>query len=179
MANINLKDKNIKPNGIYETFYKQVPLDLIVNQHDFYDHLEFNEELLLKNCSHNVEDFENEEEFIEEVRSDYIERIHFIPTLYSPACDYDYDEQIAYDCGLIPFKYKDFNLLALGGCGQDLSPRLDAYQALISGTVDRNCNIQSKDKAVLEWYEYILGSKVLDQILNALGIKKTIKISEL
>jgi len=48
----------------------------------------------------------------------------------------DMEEQIALDCNLVPFTYKDTELLALAGAGMDLSPKLDAYQALVGGHID-------------------------------------------
>lgn len=95
----------IKNNGIYNTFYKTIDSDLIVNNSNFYDNLVINEELLLKNCPYDLGDFNDE--FIEEVRSDFIERVHFLPKFFSPVYDQDFDEQVAFDCGLLPFKLNE------------------------------------------------------------------------
>ena len=46
------------------------------------------------------------------------------------------DEDIAHQCGLLPFTWKgEYELLALCGCGMDLSPKLDAYQAMVDNTL--------------------------------------------
>ena len=45
------------------------------------------------------------------------------------------DIDVALRCGLIPFYFQEEFYLALGGCGMDLSPKLDAYQAIVSGTI--------------------------------------------
>ena len=54
----------------------------------------------------------------------------------------NYDEDVAYLCGLLPFKLesseKDIELLSLWGCGMDFSYKLDAYMLLIDGSYDED-----------------------------------------
>lgn len=52
----------------------------------------------------------------------------------------EFDPVVARECHLVPFYWRpreseDLDLLALGGCGMDMSPKLDAYQALVDGTL--------------------------------------------
>lgn len=55
--------------------------------------------------------------------------VYFAPLIFN--------EEIALSCGLIPFIYHGKKLLALGGYGIDLIPRLEAYQLLVHNTIDR------------------------------------------
>jgi hypothetical protein len=61
-----------------------------------------------------------------------IEAMAYWCTYFEPRRE---DYEAAWESGLIPFKYKGTFMLALGGCGMDLSPKLDCYQALVSGSV--------------------------------------------
>ena len=81
-----------------------------------------------------------------------------------------FDEEIAYKCDLQPFTYcnsetgEERDLLALGGCGMDLSPRLDAYQALTSGKIDPSSSLlKGQDKA---YAEYVIGKELAKEALQ-------------
>lgn len=53
-----------------------------------------------------------------------------------------FNEQVAFWCGLIPFVYNgddgSYQLVCTGDTGNDSSPRLDSYQALLDNTISTN-----------------------------------------
>jgi hypothetical protein len=61
------------------------------------------------------------------------------------------DEEKAYQSGLFPFRYKDKFLLALGGCGMDLSPKLDCYQALTDSSLPAGSQIFRQ----VDFFDYV------------------------
>jgi hypothetical protein len=71
------------------------------------------------------------------------------------------DEEIANECGLIPFKFDDEFYLALGGCGMDLSPKLDAYIALTIGEIPSN-SVFFGDK---DYFKYVIGESTYKKVL--------------
>ena len=83
----------------------------------------------------------SEDEIDDRVREDFYQDA-FIYNYYSQVDEYDYDEEDAYKCKLIPFTIYDYDentttyLLSLGGCGMDLSAKLDAYFFLQTGKMD-------------------------------------------
>lgn len=79
-----------------------------------------------------------------------------------------FDENIAWEVGLFPFEYDGLTLLALGGCGMDLSPRLDAYQALTVGSVPaRSKFLESPDYA-----KYVVGEETFNKVMKAITIEE-------
>lgn len=74
------------------------------------------------------------------------------------------DEAIAWKVGLIPFEYDGTSYLALGGCGMDLSPRLDAYQALTVGSVSSDSQFIRQPG----YAAYVVGQGVFDEVMEAI-----------
>lgn len=67
-------------------------------------------------------------------------------------------------CKLVPFSYGNLYFLAFGGGGQDLSPRLDAYQALVDCTIDPSSQIL---KPLMRQYcEFIIGKDLYQEVLD-------------
>lgn len=62
-----------------------------------------------------------------------------------------FDVETAVRCGLTPFSYDEMDLLALGGGGMDLSPKLDAYQALMDGTIPTNSQFFQQ----VDYFDYV------------------------
>lgn len=76
-----------------------------------------------------------------------------------------FDAEIAERCRLTPFLYnsdnREYELLALGGCGMDLSPKLDAYQALTLGTIPG-------DSMFIRQYDYavhVVGPELAEEVM--------------
>jgi len=83
-----------------------------------------------------------------------------------------WDEDVAWECGLFPFYYEDEGYLALGGCGMDLSPRLDAYQALVDGSIPSGSNfIRQPDYA-----KYVVGEKLFNKVMEKIKCPPVITI---
>lgn len=95
-------------------------------------------------------------ELKDEIREEIIEEendgLAYWSTYYSPARE---NIEAAIECNLIPFYYENKFYLALSGCGMDLSPLLDAYQALVDKTLPKNT------KLIMPLYK--------DYCLNVLG----------
>ena len=70
------------------------------------------------------------------------------------------DVEVAQEVGLTPFTYNGTFYLALGGCGMDLSPKLDAYIALTSGSIPSDSGFFN-DKNYLE---YVVGKGTMKKI---------------
>ena len=85
-----------------------------------------------------------------------------------------YDEGVANKCHLIPFKLitddVDYECLSLGGCGMDMTYKLEAYQLLADGTYDPRSNFAEKGISYFENY-YGKNSDVVKEI------NKLIKLS--
>lgn len=95
------------------------------------------------------EDEFSEVNFIDEVMA--IWEIYF-----TPVSSWDnVDETLAWKAGLYPFTYKGEQYVALGGCGMDLSPKLDAYQVLTRGTLPTD----SKAFSDTMYFDYVAGIK--------------------
>lgn len=80
-----------------------------------------------------------------------------------------FDSEIAIKCGLIPFTYKDTDYLAFGGCGMDLSPKLDAYIALTCGWLPKETRFTSDNN----YFKYVCGS-VMQEIEKKCKLEKTL-----
>ncbi|HNU60764.1 MAG TPA: hypothetical protein PKL04_01040 [Methanofastidiosum sp.] len=87
-----------------------------------------------------------------------------------------YDEEAANKCHLIPFKLitedADYECVSLGGCGMDMTYKLEAYQLLADGTYDPRSNFAEKGISYFEYY-YGKNSDVVKEINNL--IKLSIK----
>lgn len=81
-------------------------------------------EVIFMNTRSSLESFRGENELSE--------AIAYWTTYWEPE---RFDADVAARCGLVAFGFDDMKLLALGGSGMDLSPKLDAYQALTHGSV--------------------------------------------
>jgi hypothetical protein len=77
-----------------------------------------------------------------------------------------WDEDVAWKVGLIPFEYDDENYLALGGCGMDLSPKLDAYQALTDDSVPRSSLFLKDDT----YAKYVVGETIYNEVMEKIGL---------
>lgn len=89
-----------------------------------------------------------------------------------------YDEEAANKCHLIPFKLitedADYECVSLGGCGMDMTYKLEAYQLLADGTYDPCSNFAEKGIAYFEYY-YGKGSEVVKEINNFIKLSDKYK----
>lgn len=86
-----------------------------------------------------------------------------------------WDEETAWRVGLVPFRFDGDDYLALGGCGMDLSPRLDAYQALVDGTIPSS----SRFKDDGSYAKYVVGEELYNEVMEAIKCKPVITIKTL
>ena len=134
---------------------------------EFWDMVEFPEEAIEAEMEGLVAQGMDEDER-EVLRDEAIARLEesltYWLTFYRPAVE---DVKVALKVGLVPF-YLDGKLyLALGACGMDLSPKLDAYQALTDRTIDPDSTLFT-DPA---YFRYVVGDEVYREVLEALGLK--------
>lgn len=96
-----------------------------------------------------------------------IEVLSYWTIYFSPRRE---DDKIARDCGLFPFEYDEEFYLALGGCGMDLSPKLDAYQALTDSSIPKRSQfIQQPDYA-----KYVVGEEIFNKVMEAIKLDKPV-----
>ena len=92
-------------------------------------------------------------------RSAFIEDMAYWTIYFEPRIA---NYSVAWKCGLMPFKYYDTFMLALGGCRMDLSPRLDAYQALTINSVPENSSL-FRDRS---YFKYVVGKEITEEVLR-------------
>ena len=95
------------------------------------------------------------------------EFLKYIPTwsrYYEPLI---FNEEIALECGLIPFflKADRLCLIAVSACSSDLSPKLDAYQGLTHNTIDEGSYLFSD----FDYFQEILGKNLTQKVLRAIS----------
>lgn len=71
-----------------------------------------------------------------------------------------FDADVAQKVGLVPFEFGDLQLLALGGCGMDLSPKLDAYVALTTSHIPENSQFFRQR----DYFDYVVGSSIAQEV---------------
>ena len=73
------------------------------------------------------------------------------------------DVEAALKSGLTPFEYQGDFYLALGGCGMDLSPKLEAYQCLTSGTIPEGSHFLRYP----DYFRNVVGNSTADEAFAA------------
>jgi len=96
-----------------------------------------------------------------------IEKLSYWIVYYQPKY---WDEDIAWKVGLFPFQFENEWYLALGGCGMDLSPLLDAYQALTVGSVPSDSTFLREPS----YAKYVVGEKIFNEVMEAIKLDKPI-----
>jgi hypothetical protein len=122
--------------------------------------------------NYDVADFDNdEEEMLWTVRNTIIDDALMYNWVYAPRV---YNEEVAHLCHLIPFRLitseEDYELLSFGGCGMDMTYKLEAYQLLADDSYDANSNFA---KQGIKYFEYYYGkeSGVLQEIKKRSDLK--------
>ena len=111
-----------------------------------------------------------EDEIDNVVTTDFYEAIEMY-NYYRQVEQCDYNEEDAYKCNLIPFRYfdgdanEDIYLLALGGCGMDLSPKYDAYFFLQTGNMDP-ASTYFRDK---DYFKSLVSTEIFNAIEEKFG----------
>lgn len=158
-------------SGLYEeTFYTKHNIDFYSNN-IVYEDIEYNSELLAEHYKSDLGfEYSDEDDRWEQVNKMLWDALSHWSIYFEPLV---FNEEIALECGLTPFTYKGINMLALSGCGMDLSPRLDAYQTLAHNTIDRNSRFFSTANECDKYFEYVLGKDVTNKVLQCLYNNRT------
>jgi hypothetical protein len=146
-------------------FYNAVSLLDFVDENEFYENVEFPEELIQKTEAEIKE--ENPEMSDDELRDEAISRLEESLAYWTIYFEPEWENvKIALECRLIPFRFKEHFFLALGACGMDLSPKLDAYQVLTSGAIDEFSILFTDEK----YFRYVVGDEVTEKVKRVLGL---------
>ena len=149
------RDHNLNKFNLSETLFNGVDVEISDLVYD-------NER-----SNYDLENFDNNEEVLmDELRHSVLDDCLMYNYVYEPRI---FDEEVAIMCHLIPFKiitdeYEDLELLSFGGCGMDMTYKLEAYQLLADGTYDPCSNFAEKGIAYFE--TYYRQSAVVDEIKN-------------
>jgi hypothetical protein len=151
---------NFYSSGLYtEPFYtkhKHVH-DLICNNDNMSENLKYDHDLYIQYfCDNQKELFDQAEVFNMVLEDIACWTIYFEPLVF--------EEKTALKCSLTPFTFKEVNYLALGGCGMDLTPKLDAYQALTHNSIDKNSLFFSRH----DYFCHVVGVTISKEILAAI-----------
>lgn len=191
---INRYNKNLRksPSGLYiEPFFKSydlLPLNLNENLYNGNFEIEIPQFILeaeLLDRYSNIfrkakfKSIDWESRMTEEQDSAYCEvkddLVNGALILNSAWETFNYDEDIAYLCGLLPFRLTgdniDKELLSLWGYGMNFSYKLEAYQLLVDCSYDERSNFAEKGITYFETY-YGSSSLVVQEIRKMLEIQK-------
>ena len=170
MQKIKFFNSGLYNKSFYQTYDTE---EILCDDWDFRQHCHYNKDLMKTRYS-GVELLNLEEDQIDElIDDDFFNDIQTHHTLFEPLI---FNEEIALDCGLIPFIYKGDNkyeLLALGESGFDPSIKtnllfkLDAYQVLTDNSIDEHSpffGTYSKDIA-----KRVLGDEVYNRVIEAIN----------
>ena len=163
-------------SGLYDepSFYKTYNTeDLLVEDYEL--HVNYNRDLMKTRYSNAELENLDDNQIDDLIYDDFHKDISARYKLYSP---YIFNEEIALDCGLIPFTYSaeediTLSLLATGIQGHEYTLegrsliKLSAYQLLTHGTLD--------EKSILLQREYedpsktVLGTELYNKVMKIIG----------
>lgn len=162
---INKESCRIFSSGLYVAPYFTIIPHLWkeIRSGNAYEKIEYNRNLLAAYCGEDL-DNTDEDRYNDDIDELFWEKLAIWTIYFKPL---RYDEEEAFKCKLLPFKYSDeeeeLELLALRGYGMDLSPKLEAYQALVSGTIDERSLIFSDPN----YFKYVVGEEITQEVLKA------------
>ena len=156
----------------YETFHV---FDNIDDDWSYREYVSYNFDLMKTRYSEVELTNLEEDEVNDLIDNDFFEDINYHHTLFEPII---FNEEIALDCGLIPFNYNfelfgNANFLALGDSGFDPSIKtnllfkLDAYQVLTDNSIDKDSpffGTYIKDIA-----KRVLGDEIYNRVIEAIN----------
>ena len=162
-------------SGLYLTpfFTKHKEVDLTLFDDEYlHEEIEYNADLfaeyfkggLVEQCKYNPK---------RKINNEFLKYIPTWPRYYEPLI---FEEEIALECGLIPFvlKVDRLCLIAISVCGSDLSPRLDTYQALTNNTIDENSYLFSD----FDYFQSVVGKELTEKVLQAISYTITPEIQK-
>lgn len=167
-------------SGLYNepSFYKTYIAEAIFVK-DYELHVKYNQDLMRTRYSNAELENLDENQIVYLIYDDFFEDIQHHYELYEPEI---FNEEVALDCGLIPFTYTgefldNRHLLALDRVGfypstkyTNLMFKLDAYQLLTHGTIDIQSHIFTHDRGlILEHNKKVLGEEVYNKVMNVIG----------
>jgi len=152
-------------SGLYtQPFYNTHEINFYSND-TFYEmeKVEYNYYLLAEYYKNDLDlKYKDEDDKYGQVNEMFWEDLSYWCIYFEPLV---FDEKIALECFLTPFTYDKTDLLALSGCGMDLSPKLDAYQLLAHGTIDKHSRMLSD----LSYFEHVVGKKTTTKLLKTIS----------
>ena len=161
---------NYYSSGLYlEPFFTKHRIDLD-RMYNCMDDIGYNFTLLSNYYQDSIEDEQDEDEIRAIVDERFFEALSYWTIYFEPLI---FNEKAALECDLIPFVFENINLLALAGCGMDLSPKLDAYQALTDNTIDKGSRLFTESN----YFEYVVGSSLAEQVKQAISYDVSINMS--
>ena len=142
-------------------FYK-VNDDLYDQLNSGYEEIRFPKEALKQETKDIKSQYPREKHDLLEARAyeSLLESLGYWTIYYQPAIE---DHDAAVKCNLTPFYFKSKYYLALGGCGMDLTPQLDAYQMLTA----RNVPADSDALRNPDYFAHVVGEDVAKEALAA------------
>ena len=149
-------------SGLYQApFFRQHKIE--TNRLDAcIDDISYDFALLSEYYADEIEDEDNEDKIMQIIEENFFEAVSYWPIYFEPLV---FNKKIALECALIPFVFEDTELLALAACGMDLSPRLDAYQALTDCTIDESSYLFSD----FDYFEYVVGKTLTKKVLQVIS----------
>ena len=158
----------IETNHYREDFYQENPVHSLLFWNKEDEDIDYNKKLYEKY---------NKESIYENIRRimPYKVRLGSYDgsTILKPK---QYNEEVALRCGLMPFKYVGSNrereiklvMLCVHPCYMFLmKPRLDAYQALMSGSISRGNVLESNE----EYFKQVVGKEITEEVKKRLEKK--------
>lgn len=149
-------------------FYSTVHISILCDDDDeFFAKTEFPEELIQKEFEEIKDEYEDEDEAWEDAVNNLRESLGYWIYYFIPRGWEEREEQYiktAIEVGLIPFYFRSTLMLALGGAGMDLSPKLDAFQVLVAGTIPPD-SILFRDP---KYFKYVVGEEVFKKVIDRL-----------
>jgi len=149
-------------------FFSVIHISTLCNEYgEFFEGVEFPEEVIWQKFEAIKDEYEDEDEAWDAAIDDLCEALGYWVYYYIPQEWEGREEQYiqtALEVGLIPFYFRGTLMLALGGCGMDLSPKLDAFQVLTTGTISPD-SILFKDP---KYFKTVVGEEVFEKVVSKL-----------
>ncbi len=167
--NVNYVHVEVQKYRIYDRGLFFSKNDSIYEDENFIFDVEFSDETIQHTMDNDLEkdDYEDEDDLRNAAYDLLRDSLPYWTVYFCPRI---WDEEVALRVGLVPFYYDGEEYLALGGCGRDLSPKLDAYQALTDGTIDSPSRFEGCNK---DFFTSVAGGpKIVESVIRAVSRDK-------